>query len=263
MKISHESPKQLLQKSLGYNDYQYILPYFYFRDEEYKEFMLEYRKSKNSFIILDNGLFEGETYTIDALIALVNEIQPDIFIVPDEWNDAVRTHVNAKYWAGLKKSEVVPKDTNIMVVLQGESFNEIKQLYLKCIDLGYTYFSFNHSSSAYLDYTFKRDKSKMRSILIQQFVDEGVIKQNHYIHLLGAIDINEFSLYNLYLPNFINSIDTSSPILRGCHKERYNISNSTLKPEGNIKDFFDEDLDSEQISCILKNIIKFNQLINK
>lgn len=263
MKISHESPKQLLQKSLGYNDYQYILPYFYFRDEEYKNFMLNYRKSNNSFIILDNGLFEGETYTIDALIALVNEIQPDIFIVPDEWNDATITHVNAKYWAGLKKTNIIPECVNIMVVLQGESFNEIKQLYQKCIDLGYSYFSFNHTSNSYNDPIFNRSKSTMRSIMVQQFFDDGIIKPHHYIHLLGAIDINEFALYKLYLPNVINSIDTSSPILRGCQKERYNMFTSITKPEGNIKDFYDKDLDSEQISCILKNIIKFNQLINK
>lgn len=256
--ISHESPLCLLTESLEYNDYQYILPYFYYRSDSYQEFMLWYRDQKDSFIILDNGLFEGETYTINKLIELINEIKPDIFIVPDEWNDSSKTHVNAKYWMGLKKSGALPENTEIMVVLQGRKFSEIKQLYRQCTDLGYKYFSFNHSSIAYNIPLFA-DKSMRRFELINECVNEGIIKKGHYIHLLGAININEFIYYQKYLPGVIYSIDTSSPILRGCYKELYNYNNSQEKPKGKIEDFFYKDLDFEQRSHIFSNIKTFKK----
>ena len=40
MRISHETPLKLLQNSLKFNDYQYILPTFYNKYKEYKDFML-------------------------------------------------------------------------------------------------------------------------------------------------------------------------------------------------------------------------------
>lgn len=259
-KISHESPLCLLDKSLEYNDYQYILPYFWFRHPEYKEFMLKYREQEDSFIILDNGLFEGETYTIGDLLVLINEIQPDIFIVPDEWNDSMKTHVNAKYWMGLKQTETIPEQTELMVVLQGKSFSEIKRLYQLCTDLGYNYYAFNHSSQAYNFNIMNGSLSRIK--LIQECVDEKIIQRGHYIHLLGAIDINEFIYYNLYMPKIIYSIDTSSPILRGCYNELYNIYNSQEKPQGKIEDFFENNLDNEQISYILNNIKHFKTIVH-
>lgn len=259
IKVSHESPLKLLKNSLQYNDYQYILPYFWFRYPEYKEFMLDYRNQKNSFIILDNGLFEGETYTINQLLNLINEIKPDIFIVPDEWNNSFITHVNAKYWMELKKSNVLPEGTEIMVVLQGKDFPQIKQLYLQCIDLGYKHYAFNHSSIAYEKGGI--DKSFSRYELIEECIEEGIINKNHYIHLLGAININEFYLYNVYHPGIINSIDTSSPVLRGCNFEIYNYKNSMEKPKGKIEDFFDKDLTPLQLLNINYNIEFFKKLI--
>ena len=257
--ISHESPLCLLEESLEYNDYQYILPYFWYRFPKYKEFMLNYRKTKDSFIILDNGLFEGETYTIDELVTLTNEIQPDILIVPDAWNDCTKTHVNAKYWMGLKKSNVLPEMTDIMVVLQGKSYQEIKNLYRLCTDLGYNYYSFNHSSIAYNSPT--TDKSLRRFELITECVNENIIKRGHYIHLLGAINVNEFNYYKRYMPKVIYSIDTSNPILRGCHKELYNYYNTQVKPKGKIEDFFEVDLDNAQRSYILSNINTFKEIV--
>ena len=53
MKISHEVPLQLLPWSKTINDYEYVLPYFYYRSPEYKEFYLKC-KEEGRFSILDN-----------------------------------------------------------------------------------------------------------------------------------------------------------------------------------------------------------------
>ena len=40
---------------------------------------------------MDNGLFEGVTHTNQDLLDKINLIEPDIFIVPDEWNNKAVT----------------------------------------------------------------------------------------------------------------------------------------------------------------------------
>ena len=206
----------MLEDSNSYNDYQYILPFFYQRYPKYKECMDNYQGMK----ILDNGLFEGEVPTIQELIQLIKETKSTIFITPDEWNDPLITLKNAKYWMGLKKSGVLPDTLNLMVVLQGKTFGEIEILYQQCVDLGYKHFAFNHSSIAYQNEINSLEgeltKAKVgRITLIKQFWNKNIIKQHHWIHLLGATDITEFSYYKQALPGIIDSIDSSSPIIKG------------------------------------------------
>lgn len=256
IKISHESPLALLEDSLLYNDYQYILPYFWDRYPQYKEFMKNY----NGFKILDNGLFEGEVPTIQELRNLINEVEPNIFITVDEWNDSMITLKNAKYWMGLKNSGVLPEKTELMVVLQGKSFSEMELLYRQCVDLGYTHFAFNHSSIAYINEI--NDLVKGRKSLITKLFMNNIIKPNHYIHLLGATDVREFSFYEEYFPSKINSVDTSSPIIKGIEREIYTDDNYHIKSSNKMEVYFDKELDLDQEFCILENIKQFKKIIN-
>lgn len=261
--ISHESPLQLLEKSLEYNDYQYILPFFYKRYPKYKEFMDNFQGMK----ILDNGLFEGETYTIQEQIQLIKDTNCTIYIVQDEWNNSTITAKNAKYWMGLKKSGVLDQKLNLLVVLQGKSFSEIELLYQQCVDLGYRHFAFNHSSISYEneikgDYT-KDTRAKVGRIqLIRQLWNKNIIKQDHWIHLLGATDITEFSYYNQALPGIINSIDTSSPIIKGIEDGLYTEENMKVKISTKMEEYFEDELSTGQEFRILENIKTFKNLVN-
>lgn len=263
IKISHESPLCLLQDSLQYNDYQYILPFFYNRFSEYKEFMEKYL----GFTILDNGLFEGEVPTIQELIELINETKCDLFIVPDDWNDPIITLKNAKYWMGLKKGGALYDKTELMVVLQGKTFYEIELLYQQCIDLGYRYFAFNHSSIAYQNEIKGKDNVENakngRIKLIRRLWNKNIIKSHHYIHLLGATNIKEFEYYKNGLPGVINSVDTSNPIIKGIEEGIYNEDNFKSKSQNKMEKYFELDLDLEQRISILENIRIFKQLVNK
>lgn len=262
--ISHESPLQLLEKSLEYNDYQYILPYFYTRYPEYKKFMDNYQGMK----ILDNGLFEGEVPTIQELIKLIKETQTTIFIPPDEWNDPIITAKNAKYWMSLKKTGVLEPKLNLMVVLQGKTFSEIELLYQQCIDLGYRHFAFNHSSIAYQNEVGsvedKIEKAKIGRIqLIRRLWNKNIIKEHHWIHLLGATDVTEFGYYNQALPGVIDSIDTSNPIIKAIEEGLYTEQNFKTKSKSKMEQFFDKEVDFKQLDCILNNIKTFKQIVNK
>lgn len=259
MKVSHESPLCLLDDSLSYNNYQYCLPRFYKKYPQYKEFFLKYRKQPDSFIILDNGLFEGDSFTNGQLLELINEIKPDIFVVPDEWNDYKKTLENAKYW----KTKIKP-DTNLMVVLQGTSYYELSSLYEICDkELDYTHFAINHSSKTYF-YEYPNSNPQIAAMMgrigiINKLLYEGIININKYHHLMGASVPTEFQYYKSLEYDFLKSLDTSSPIINGIKGIRYT-EQIFDKPKDKIETFMEEDLASA-LEDIKFNINKFKDWI--
>jgi hypothetical protein len=274
MKICHEMPLNLLGHSKYYNDYEYCLPTFWFKHPEYKQHYLEAKK-QGRFIILDNGLFEGDTFSNEELLGIIKELQPDIFIVPDGWNDPETTLTNASKWMNYKQWSkeaivpLIPEGTELMVVVQGKDYSEITTLYEKCTKIGYTYFSINHSSSAY-QYDECSHPSKVvaqmfgRIHLIGELYSQDYIKGNHYIHLLGASLPQEF----LYYPkqwSFIKSVDTSNPIIFGLKKQYYNNWGMLEKATEKLEVFMElENIpeDNDVMSAIAYNTYKFRHFID-
>ncbi len=263
-KITHEVPFSLLEWSQNKMDYQYCLPHLLDLYPEYKSFFSNYRKEPNSFIIMDNGLFEGVSHTEMDLLEKINTLNPDIFIVPDKWNDAVEGYKNAKYWMNVLKSKI-PNTTQLMVVLQGESLFEIQRLYRSCEELGYTHFAFNHSSIAYQNQFFHPNPIVNQSIgrmsIISYLRRYENIKHHHYIHLLGASHINEMSLYNDPYYEFINSIDTSLPVINAFEGIRLNLNDTYTKPTKKIEDYFNVDVNNEILELIENNIDFFKKIL--
>jgi len=258
MQISHELTPQLFSYFDKYNDYDFILPRFWEKNKEYRE----HYQCSSKFKILDNGLFEGDSFTVIELVEIINQVQPDIFIIPDVWNNSMLTFRNAKYWYNTIKSQL-PFKTNLMVVLQGNDFSEFKGLYQECEDLGIRYFAFNHSSNAYQN-LFKHPNKLVNSMMgrnffITQLLNKNIIQNNHYIHLLGGSLPQEF----LYYPKdwtFIKSVDTSSPIINGALGIYYNDWGMSTKPEQKLEEFFEKDLTS-QIHYIEYNIGRFKTFV--
>lgn len=266
MKISHESPLSLLNDSLKFNDYQYILPTFYNKYKEYKEFMLNYRKQKHSFIILDNGLFEGDNLTDIQLLELIKEIKPDIFIVPDVWNNRAYTIVNAKSWYKNYRKQL-PRNTKLMAVLQGDLYSELFECYTTLIDIGYKHIAFNHSSRAYLNH-FKdyneqnliQDQTLGRVNLINNLIERRLIDTSCYHHLLGASTWYEFGLYSDKKYNFIKSCDTSAPIINGMLEVKFEHNNNYTKPKQKLEVFMEMKISDKQRECINHNLEIFRNL---
>jgi hypothetical protein len=264
MKVSHEVPLCFLKESLEWNDYQYVLPHLIDQYPQYKTHMLEYREKPGSFIICDNGLFEGVTHTTDDLIDKINLIRPDIFIVPDAWNDSTTTIRNAKSWI-INGKPILPEDTGLMAVCQGESLGELITTYQTLVDLGYTHIAFNHSSCAYQEMypTFSGTqplKAQMygRMEFIRRLVEKDTIRKDVYHHLLGCSLPQEFNAYKDW--DFIKSVDTSNPILVGAEGKRYTDNGIDWKPKEKLEYYFEKDL-SGQINDIIFNVHKFKTFI--
>jgi hypothetical protein len=262
MKISHELPLSLFPYSFGWNDYEYCLPHLLDKHDSYRQFFLDSRE-RNRFIIMDNGLFEGVTHTTQDLLDKINLIEPDIFIVPDEWNDKNVTAKNAKHWIQYD----LPERTNLMIVMQGTTIGEMHQLYQQCVDLGYTHFAFNHSSVLYQELCPTENKlanqTVGRVLLLENMKDEKLIKPHHYIHLLGCSVPQEFTHYrDNWEPGMINSVDTSNPIICGALGIRYDEVGLLEKPSNKIEEFMESNLD-EQLEDIKYNIQCFKNFCNK
>ena len=261
MKISHELPLSLLSYSSEFNDYEYCLPHLVDKHTEYKEHFLNASKD-GKFIIMDNGLFEGVTHTTNDLLEKINLVNPDIFIVPDAWNDRDTTAKNAKHWTQYK----LPFKTKLMVVLQGKTVNEIHTLYQQCIDLGYSHFAINHSSIVYQSLCESpieiANQSVGRVMLIEFLRSQNVVKDHHYIHLLGASTPQEFTYYRDNLPTLINSVDTSNPIIVGALGQRYAEVGMLTKPTNKIEEFMESNLE-DKLEDIKYNVNRFRKFCNK
>ena len=114
MKVSHELPLSLMHYGYEWNDYDYLLPHL---TDHYLQYRVYFQKARNDgrFIIMDNGLFEGVKHTIEDLYDKIVLFRPNIFIVPDEWNDSAATLRNAKEWINNYDSDL-PEETSLMEI---------------------------------------------------------------------------------------------------------------------------------------------------
>ena len=260
MKISHELPLSLMHNAYKWNDYDYCLPHLIDHYDQYRTFFQKSRLDKR-FIIMDNGLFEGVVHTTEDLLEKINLVRPNIFIVPDAWNDANTTLVNAKSWM-INFKENLPEGVNLMAVCQGKDIGELITTYQTLVDIGYTHIAFNHSSIAYQNEYTGMDHLKAsmygRMEFIRRLVQSGAIRKTHYHHLLGCSLPQEFMSYGDW--PFIKSVDTSNPILVGAEGIRYADSGLTFKPKEKLEHYFEKDLNG-QIEDIIFNVNRFRKFI--
>ena len=253
MKISHELPISLLPYSYKWNDFDYLLPCFMGKYPGYREYFLK-AKEDGRFIIMDNSLFEGYHHTNAELLSFIELIQPNIFIVPDSWNDSEKTIYNAQNW--IERFNL--PGTQLMVVLQGNTFDELINMYKVVTELGYTHIAINHSSNAYLNYFSElpvlEAQMKGRMKLVDELIKSNVLIETNYHHLLGCSLPQEVMAYIEF--NWIKSIDTSNPIIVGYKGVRYSDNGIEFKPTEKIEDLFEVNL-GDKMEDILFNINKF------
>jgi hypothetical protein len=261
MKISHELSLGLMHYGYEFNDYDYCLPIFLDRYEQYRLYFQKARLDKR-FIIMDNSLFEGYTHTTEDLLSKINLIRPNIFIVPDAWNDSTTTLVNAKSWIMNYKSQL-PEGVELMAVCQGKDLHELVITYQTLLDLGYRHIAFNHSSIAYQE-MYPENKGLKASMygrmgFIRHLVQTNTIDKSVYHHLLGASDWREFQAYTEF--DWIKSVDTSSPIINGALGTKFNHDKPYTKPKEKLEDIIETDL-ADKIDIIKYNVELFRKSIS-
>lgn len=228
MKVSHEVPLNLLEYSSKFNHYDYCLPHLLDKYEQYKEYFINAKK-QGRYIIMDNSLHElGEAYNTDRLLYWIEELKPDEFIVPDVWENMESSINNASEWSKIK----INRDTLKVAVVQANSINEAINCYSTYQALGYRKIAFSYGAKYYQELVPHPNKDIASALgrvyVISTLYNEGVINKHDNIHLLGCAIPQEF-IYYKDMP-FIETIDTSNPIMSGLEGVEYEIWGLDKKP---------------------------------
>jgi hypothetical protein len=236
MKVSHEVPLCLLEDSLDFNGYDYALVHLLDKDEDYANFFLQ-AKQQGRYIILDNSLHElGTAYHDSGLIHWVEKLLPQEFIVPDVWQDTIHSIVNARKWAQIELPEEVTK----VAVVQATNLADAITCYQVYKDLGYKKIAFSYGADYYLDHSSHPNKNIAKSLgriqVISKMYEVGAILKKDRVHLLGCQVPQEFSWYK-DMP-FIETIDTSNPVMATLDGIKYGRNGLTEKPKANMNDHF-------------------------
>ena len=262
--ISHEVPLDLLDESLKFNDYHYCLPHLLDNDKYFNFFKDASRRRE--FIIMDNGLFEGVSHTVEDLIERLNEIKPNIFIVPDAWNDPDITYRNAKAWMTGYTNEL-HRRTKLMAVVQAENVPDAIEIYSSLSSgLRYDHIALNHSGVFYKElYEHQNELLSLmtgRVKFIEKLRTLSAFAPTIHHHLLGATLPNEFSNYKGKEYDFIKTIDTSNPVIYGLKHGKYPDEVLLDKPKEKLETYFDQRLSDQQISDVLYNVKHFRSLLS-
>ena len=258
MKVSHEVPIAYLEASLEFNNYDYLLPHLYDKHEGYKEF---FNTNSNRYVIMDNSLHElGVPYSKGRMISIIEDIKPNEFIIPDAWEDAIKSMRNAKEWSFIELPENVTK----VAVVQGKSLHEVIKCYQTYKYLGYTKIAFSYGASYYNDIFPHPNKdigkALGRQLVISKMIEMGLIGNSDRIHLLGCSLPQEFLYYNDIKQ--IESIDTSNPIMAAFDGTTYANWGLDSKPKTKIDEVMNKPFDPDVYRVLKHNVYEFKKINN-
>ena len=213
MKISHESPLCLLDRSRSYNDYDYALVHLFETEPTYYQFFKD-SLAQGRTVLLDNSIFElGTAFDSDKFAHWIRELKPTEYIIPDVLEDTIGTMDNALDWK--EKYSDLPGKT--IGVVQGKSYEDIVQCYDYFDNvIGVDKIAISFDYSYYLEVCPHPNKwmgyALGRVQTLTRLLQDGVINTEKPHHLLGCALPIEFMFYRKEF-KWLESLDTSNPIV--------------------------------------------------
>jgi hypothetical protein len=258
IKISHEVPFCLLEKSREFNDYDYCLPHLMDENEEYRNFFYK-SKEMGRYIVMDNSLHElGEAYNTERLLHWINEIKPNEFIIPDVWEEKDASVRNARQWANVELPEGVMK----VVVVQAKSSYEAMLCTKIYKDLGYKKIAYSYGASYYNEVCPHPNQDLGKAIgrftMISSLYEQRILSQFDRVHLLGTASPIEFGMYKNI--KCIESIDTSNPIMAAVGEIPYTKMGLHSKPLANMNKYQDMSIEFLNEDIVEYNVSMFREI---
>lgn len=218
-KISHEVPLELLSISHKFNDYDYALVHLFDKYPQYYKFYKDQLEAGRG-VILDNSAYElGQPYDWANYKKYILSLRPTEYILPDYRDDAVRNIGAARQWFKKYPLEAIGYSPITIGVVHGKTYEDFIQNYKdlsEIVDkLAFSFESFFNDLIGEAGSTL----DEVRVNVIARMVREGVIDTKMPHHILGALSPTEYKSYVQY--DWIESADTSNPILHGLIGQRY------------------------------------------
>lgn len=265
IKIAHEAPKSIFRKVQECTDYDYALVHLFEEDPEYLQ-MFQTALIKGREVILDNSIFElGEAFDMGKFAEWINILKPTYYIVPDSLEDTDGTMSNMEKW--IREYEpYVPRSCKKMGVVQGKSYPDLQFCYeymTKSAKVDKVAISFDYS---YYEESVPHPNKLIswalgRVKLLGDFRKSGVLCEKVRHHLLGCGTPGEGLFYSSGDFDFIDSVDTSNPVLHGCLGIEYNGPlGLTEKNSTKLFTIMNEEINLERWRSVLYNIREFRKL---
>jgi hypothetical protein len=185
-------------------------------------------------------------------------LRPNEFIVPDVWQDRDKSVVNARQWAQVK----LPKGVEKVAVVQATTIHEAATCYQTYKDLGYKKIAFSYGASYYNDVVPHPNKNLGKALgrlsvisalhkleLLIQTIEYIYWDVKYHKNLGGIVDFN-----------FIESIDTSNPVMAALEGMRYSNAGLVEKPKANMNDYFFMLSDQVDYELLSYNLLKFREI---
>jgi len=266
IKVSHECPVSILDKSHLISDFDYCLVHLTETHPAYYNYYKTARTVYNREVLLDNSIFElGHAFEGSKFLAAVLDIKPNMFIVPDVLEESRLTIDSFSSWKNnitQIKGELV---TRAIGAVQGKTWQELIDCYkfmsdnadMIAISFDFSYYEITGEGRTKLE---KWCSGRQR--FIDQLIDKGVWNWNKPHHLLGCSLAREFNYYvNRDIYNIV-SCDTSNPIVAALHGLRYDAEYGLpIKPSTKLADLIDHNVTEEEMDILEYNVKMFKKIL--
>jgi len=259
MKIAHIAPINALKEISSKGDIEFCLAPYAMRDDKYKKYFMKAKK-KGRYVIMDNGVAEGDLIPTAILVDLAIEMKVDELIIPDVIGNLketrkLRSEFIKKYWKILKENNI-----KLMSVIQGNSINEYtddlhKLLNDYKIDVIGIPFRMHYADFKTFDTREGNHMVNRASFIMMKW---SLLKNSKKeIHLLGCNLPSE--IYLNHFVSFIRSMDSKLMARYGLNEKIFDLWDK-LKPEKKL--YITDKMTKKQITYSLKNVIKLKEVIN-
>ena len=265
IKIAHEAPKSIFDLVQKMTDYDYALVHLFEKDPEYLQ-MFKKAVAAGREVILDNSVFELEkAFDPERFAYWINELKPTYYIVPDVLEDAQGTIANMAEWLGLYKDKIT-SDSKMIGVVQGKDYADIVRCYrfmtegakVDKVAISFDY-SYYRESVPHTDKLVSWMLGRVK--LLGDLEKDGVLRRDIPHHLLGCALPGEGIFYPDPEFEFIDSVDTSNPVVHGLKRIGYKGPlGLNFKVSTKLCDLIDSEVDLDQWDTIRNNIRDFERL---
>jgi len=263
-KIAHEAPMSIFNEVQKYTEYDYCLVHLLGESEDYRRKFFK-AKQEGREVYLDTSIFElGTAFEASKFAEWIEKLEPDYYFAPDALEDCSTTIRQMNEW---NDSFGNIKGRKIGVV-QGKTYEEIvncyefmdKQSGADMIAISFDYSYYNNTvphPEKVTGWTFGRIK------LLSDLLKDGIINTKKPHHLLGCALPLEFTFYQNEDFNWIESIDTSNPIVHAIKGIKYTENLGLLKKESQklyeLINFPAKNIDKD---ILHHNLYYFRRLVN-
>lgn len=219
MKIYHEAPFALMKQMREYTDGCYALVHLFEEYPEYYQFFVDSLQLGRT-VILDNSVFElEEAFDTIRFANWIRELRPTEYIIPDVLDNGPATIESCKDWI----DNFYDLPGKMIGVIQGATVEEALACHAAIapiVDKVAISFNCQFYTELYPHENKLVSWMKGRQMFIDILVNENLLNPDRKFHLLGCSLPQEFLHYkNGY--DFIESVDTSNPIVHAINNTMY------------------------------------------